>query len=84
MKLAKIVVLLLFVGLVGCNSTEPKTSSKQVLNVPLAVPLQANFRNEIAIARYTELLLQPDIDNDQRAQLFYNRECPMTQLGYLP
>ena len=73
MKLAKIVVLLLFVGLVGCNSTEPKTSSKQVLNVPLAVPLQANFRNEIAIARYTELLLQPDIDNDQRAQLFYNR-----------
>ncbi|WMO14398.1 lipoprotein NlpI [Pseudoalteromonas piscicida] len=80
MKLAKIVVPLVLMGLVGCKSTQPE-ATKNIVNVPLAVPLQANFRNEIAIARFNELLLQPDMVNEQRAQLLYNRGMLYDSIG---
>lgn len=80
MKLANIVVPLMLLGLVGCKSTPPE-ATKNIVNVPLAVPLQANFRNEIAIARFNELLLQPDMAVEQRAQLLYNRGMLYDSIG---
>ena len=81
MNLKSIVVLpLILTGLIGCQSS-PEEVAKRVANVPLSVPLQANFRNEIAIARYSELLLGADLPKEQRAQLFYNRGMLYDSLG---
>lgn len=81
MNLKSIIVLpLVLVGLMGCQSTEQPVEQR-VVNVPLSVPLQANFRNEIAIARYSELLLGVDLPKEQRAQLYYNRGMLYDSLG---
>ncbi len=59
--------------LAGCQTTSEKQTAKSVANVPLGVPLAANYRNEIEIARYSELLLSPEINNAQKAELFLRR-----------
>ncbi|WP_440055437.1 lipoprotein NlpI [Pseudoalteromonas sp. T1lg65] len=80
MKLAKIIAPFIFLGLIGCETT-PQKPPQSLLNVPFAVPLQANFRNEIAIARYSELLLQTEVTEEQRAQLYYNRGMLYDSIG---
>ncbi|OHU89329.1 MULTISPECIES: lipoprotein NlpI [Pseudoalteromonas] len=81
MKLAsKFFLPLLVIGLLGCQSS-PEKSAQHVINVPLSVPLASNFSNELAIARYSEFLLASDLQQEQRAQLFYNRGMLYDSLG---
>jgi lipoprotein NlpI len=81
MKFRSVFILpIMFLGLVGCQSSQ-SNQAQQVVNVPLSVPLAANFRNEIAIARYSELLLASDLQEDQKAQLYYNRGMLYDSLG---
>ncbi|CAM4009669.1 lipoprotein NlpI [Pseudoalteromonas byunsanensis] len=81
MKLTSIFFLpLLVIGLLGCQSS-PDKDAQHVINVPLSVPLASNFSNELAIARYSEFLLASDLQQEQRAQLFYNRGMLYDSLG---
>ncbi|CAH9059782.1 Lipoprotein NlpI [Pseudoalteromonas holothuriae] len=81
MKLRSIFILpLVFLGLMGCQLSPEKTT-QHIVNVPLSVPLAANFRNEIAIARYSELLSASDLPKEQKAQLYYNRGMLYDSLG---
>ncbi|BBN80872.1 lipoprotein NlpI [Pseudoalteromonas sp. A25] len=81
MKLTSLFILpLVLLGLTGCQ-TSPSNSTQHVVNVPLSVPLAANFRNEIAIARYSELLNASDLQTEQKAQLYYNRGMLYDSLG---
>ncbi|MBD1581454.1 lipoprotein NlpI [Pseudoalteromonas sp. S16_S37] len=81
MTLKSIFILpLVILGLTGCQSS-PNTNVQHVVNVPLSIPLAANFRNEIAIARYSELLNASDLQEEQKAQLYYNRGMLYDSLG---
>ncbi|MCG7560665.1 MULTISPECIES: lipoprotein NlpI [Pseudoalteromonas] len=79
-RLRLLLLPLLCLSLLGCQSTQQAADMPNV-TVPFAVPLAANFRNEIAIARYSELLQNKTLDNDQQAQLFYNRGMLYDSLG---
>ncbi|AZZ99021.1 lipoprotein NlpI [Pseudoalteromonas sp. R3] len=79
-RLRLLLLPLLCMSLLGCQSTQQAVDVPNV-TVPFAVPLAANFRNEIAIARYSELLQNKTLDNDQQAQLFYNRGMLYDSLG---
>jgi len=64
---------LLSIALSGCQTTSEQQDAKSVANVPLGVPLAPNYRNEIEIARYSELLQSSEINAEQQAELFLRR-----------
>lgn len=55
----------------GCASK----SSQQAewLYPPMAVPLQASVQQEVQIARLSQLLQRPDLTNEVRAKMFFER-----------
>ncbi|EEX93241.1 lipoprotein NlpI [Vibrio orientalis CIP 102891 = ATCC 33934] len=55
----------------GCASTS--NDSAQWLYPPMAVPLQASVQQEVQIARLSQLLTRPDLSNDVRAKMLYER-----------
>ncbi|MFM2590894.1 lipoprotein NlpI [Vibrio sp. TBV020] len=55
----------------GCASTS--NDSAQWLYPPMAVPLQASVQQEVQIARLSQLLQRPDLSNDVRAKMLYER-----------
>ncbi|MFC3033757.1 lipoprotein NlpI [Pseudoalteromonas fenneropenaei] len=75
-------VLVVLAGalLSGCQTTTPP-ETQSVLNVPFGVPLNADYRNEIAIARFSELLTRTELPPEQQAQLFYDRGVLYDSLG---
>ncbi|CCQ12524.1 Lipoprotein nlpI precursor [Pseudoalteromonas luteoviolacea B = ATCC 29581] len=76
--------LLFAIGLLtimtGCQSTI-SPQAQPVLNVPFGVPLPADYRNEIAIARFSEILSRAELPADQQAQLLYDRGVLYDSLG---
>ncbi|QTH72105.1 lipoprotein NlpI [Pseudoalteromonas xiamenensis] len=66
--------------LAGCQSTSTP-QAQPVLNVPFGIPLIADYRNEIAIARFSELLARTELPADQQAQLLYDRGVLYDSLG---
>ncbi len=67
-------------SLSACQTT---TESKPtpIVNVPFTAPLASDFRSEIAIARYSELLNRADLSTDQQAKLYYDRGVLFDSLG---
>ncbi|TFH91710.1 MULTISPECIES: lipoprotein NlpI [Vibrio] len=55
----------------GCASTS--NDNAQWLYPPMAVPLQASVQQEVQIARLSQLLTRPDLSNDVRAKMLYER-----------
>lgn len=55
----------------GCASTS--SNNAQWLYPPMAVPLQASVQQEVQIARLSQLLQRPDLSNDIRAKMLYER-----------
>lgn len=55
----------------GCATTSNDTA--QWLYPPMAVPLQASVQQEVQIARLSQLLQRPDLSNDVRAKMLYER-----------
>jgi lipoprotein NlpI len=67
-------------SLSACQTTT-KTESVSILNVPFTAPLASDFRSEIAIARYSELLNRADLTTEQQAKLYYDRGVLFDSLG---
>ncbi|MFY8273186.1 lipoprotein NlpI [Pseudoalteromonas sp. SSDWG2] len=65
--------------LTGCQSTPE--SPQYVVAVPFAAPLPSDYRSEVAIARYSELIEQAELANDQQALLYYDRGKLFDSLG---
>ena len=67
----------------GCVSlNEPKSSSSAVVSqLVIAEPLAVNFKSEIAIARYSEVLNKVKISDEQKAQLLYERGVAYDNVG---
>ena len=68
-----LVASLVAITLSGCQTTSEQQDAKSVANVPLGVPLAPNYRNEIEIARYTEMLQSSEMNTEQQAELFLRR-----------
>ena len=49
--------------------------------MPFTAPLASDFRNEITIARYSELLNRTDLSPEQQAKLYYDRGVLFDSLG---
>lgn len=83
MKLkALIITALISLNLTGCKTTEQQSQAPvRVSNVPLGVPLLANYRNEIAIARYSEMLSSSEAKPEEQAELLYKRGMLYDSVG---
>lgn len=53
----------------GCTST----SNQQWVYPPMAVPLQASMQQEVQIARLSQLLKRPDLSEELRAKMLFER-----------
>lgn len=67
-------------SLSACQSTS-QAQPTAIVNVPFTAPLPSDFRSEIAIARYSELLNRADLAPDQQAKLLYDRGVLFDSLG---
>ena len=67
-------------SLSACQTTT-QSESAPVVNVPFTAPLASDFRSEIAIARYSELLNRADLTPEQQAKLYYDRGVLFDSLG---
>lgn len=67
-------------SLSACQSTSDAQPAP-IINVPFTAPLASDFRSEIAIARYSELLNRADLTSDQQAKLYYDRGVLFDSLG---
>ncbi|MDU0353974.1 lipoprotein NlpI [Paraglaciecola aquimarina] len=68
--------------LMGCAShNEPSQGNGQMGNLLLAEPAPMNPRSQLAIARYSHILGQADLDDDQRAQLLQQRGSLYDSVG---
>lgn len=65
-------------SLSACQTT---TKPAAIINVPFTAPLASDFRNEIAIARFSELLNRADLSEEQQAKLYYDRGVLFDSLG---
>ncbi|WP_213608621.1 lipoprotein NlpI [Pseudoalteromonas sp.] len=65
-------------SLSACQAT---TKPAAIINVPFTAPLASDFRNEIAIARFSELLNRADLSEEQQAKLYYDRGVLFDSLG---
>ncbi|MEM5546905.1 lipoprotein NlpI [Pseudoalteromonas fuliginea] len=67
-------------SLSACQTTT-ESEPTPIVNVPFTAPLASDFRSEIAIARYSELLNRADLSPDQQAKLYYDRGVLFDSLG---
>jgi len=67
-------------SLSACQTTS-QPESVPIVNVPFTAPLAPDFRNEITIARYSELLNRADLSAEQQAKLYYDRGVLFDSLG---
>ena len=67
-------------SLSACQTTS-QPEPVPIVNVPFTAPLAPDFRNEITIARYSELLNRADLSADQQAKLYYDRGVLFDSLG---
>ncbi|MFS1983654.1 lipoprotein NlpI [Vibrio breoganii] len=63
----------------GCSSIGGQ--SQQWAPPPMAVPLQPSIQQEVQIARTTQLLLRSDINDQERAELHFQRGVYYDSLG---
>jgi len=67
-------------SLSGCQMIT-NSQPKSLVSVPFTAPLASDFRSEIAIARYSELLNRTDLSAEQQAKLYYDRGVLFDSLG---
>lgn len=63
----------------GCASNANENA--EWLYPPMAVPLQASVQQEVQIARLSQLLLRPDLSNEVRAKMYYERGSYYDSVG---
>lgn len=76
MRWFSLFVASLVLVLSGCSSMQGQQWAP-----PLAVPLQPSIQQEVQIARTTQLLLQEELNKEQRAELHFQRGVFYDSLG---
>lgn len=74
--------ILLISGLLiaqGCATSTPTKSA--IGDLIIAEPIAINYKNEIALARLTQVLQRAEISDAQRAELFYQRGVEFDKVG---
>ncbi|PMH41191.1 lipoprotein NlpI [Vibrio sp. 10N.286.49.B3] len=79
MKWFQTVSLFLMVLLTGCASQS--NIENQWVYPPMSVPLQPSVQQEVQIARLSQFLQRPDLAEDVRAQMFYERGSYYDSVG---
>ncbi len=72
MKWFQTVSLCVAIALTGCANTSQQ-SVQQWVYPPMAVPLQPSVQQEVQIARLSQLLQRPDLSDEVRAKMHYER-----------
>ncbi|WKE66606.1 lipoprotein NlpI [Gallaecimonas kandeliae] len=75
-----LILIFSLASLCGCSTLAHKQeepSNSLILAEPLAVP----FQSEVELARLEEILSRADLNNDQRAQVFYRRGVVYDSVG---
>lgn len=68
--------------LAGCaTSSSDSEQAAQWIYPPMAIPLQASVQQEVQIARLTQLLQRPDLTDDVRAKMLYERGNTYDSVG---
>ncbi|MGJ8679003.1 lipoprotein NlpI [Paraglaciecola sp.] len=76
------IIILLSTYLTGCASNiASNQGGGQMGNLLLAEPAPMNPRSQLAIARYSHILGQADLEDDQRAQLLHQRGTLYDSVG---
>jgi lipoprotein NlpI len=75
-------IILLSSLLFGCaNNSGSMQDSRQMGNLLLAEPAPMNPRSQLAIARYSHILANTDLEDEQRAQLLHQRGTLYDSVG---
>lgn len=72
MKWFQTASLCVAIVLTGCANTSQQ-SAQQWVYPPMAVPLQPSVQQEVQIARLSQLLQRPDLSDEVRAKMYYER-----------
>ena len=67
--------------LCGCANVPSQKASAQMGNLLLVEPVAASTRSQMAIARYNQILAQAPLQNDERAELLYQRGMLYDSVG---
>ena len=74
-------LLLAAAGLSGCVTTSTAQPGKLVEQPLTPEPQPVPYRTEIAIARINEIVTSPEVTDEQRARLFYDRGVMYDSVG---
>ena len=75
-------IILLSTILLGCaNNSDSMQGNRQMGNLLLAEPAPMNPRSQLAIARYSHILVNTDLEDEQRAQLLHQRGTLYDSVG---
>ncbi|WP_440888655.1 lipoprotein NlpI [Vibrio sp. WZ-1] len=80
MKWFQTASLCIAIALTGCANTSQQTSQQWVYP-PMAVPLQPSVQQEVQIARLSQLLQRPDLSDEVRAKMHYERGSYYDSVG---
>jgi lipoprotein NlpI len=76
------IIILLSAFLFGCaNNNDSMQGNRQMGNLLLAEPAPMNQRSQLAIARYSHILVNTDLEDEQRAQLLHQRGTLYDSVG---
>ena len=76
------IIILLSAFLFGCaNNSSSMQGNRQMGNLLLAEPAPMNQRSQLAIARYSHILANTDLEDEQRAQLLHQRGTLYDSVG---
>lgn len=81
----QLALLLSFLAVQGCSITAPETlpnsTSKQMGNLLLAEPAPANARFQVDIARYSHILSEAELNQEETAMLLFRRGVLYDSVG---
>ncbi len=76
------IIILFSALLIGCaNNSGSMQDNRQMGNLLLAEPAPMNPRSQLAIARYSHILANTDLEDEQRAQLLHQRGTLYDSVG---
>ena len=78
-RLSILAVSACFLLIQGCASTQQNNSA--LGNLVIAEPLPINYKSEVALARLTEVIQRAEINDMQKAQLYYDRGVIYDSVG---
>ncbi len=75
------VLLILIFGLTGCTIYPSSSMNSKVESILIPEPQPINFRSQLAIARYNQILTQTSLTNEERAELLFLRGSHYDNVG---